>query len=68
MAVVMFPMISGGSLNQSYRQAGVGVAPQRQTQSCYESKSVALKHQASLNLLDIINYLLTNAIAIVRLN
>lgn len=64
----MFSMTSGGSLNQSYRQAGIGMAPRRQTQSCYELKSVALKHQASLNLLDIINYLLTNAITIMRLN
>lgn len=67
-AVVMFSMIFGGYLNQSYLQAGVSMVPQTQTQSCKKLKFFALKHQASLNLLDIINYLLTNAMTNMRLN
>lgn len=67
-AVVMFPMIFGGFLNQSYLQPGVSAAPQTQTQSCYQFKCFPMKHQAPLNLLDVINYLLTNAITNMRLN
>lgn len=67
-AVVMFSMIFGGYLNQSYLQAGVSMAPQTQTRSCYQFKCSAMEHQASLNLLDVINYLLTNAITNMRLN
>lgn len=61
-AIVMFSMIFGSYLNQSYLQPGVSMAPQTQTLRCYQFKCSAMKHQDSLNLLDVINYLLTNVI------
>lgn len=67
-AVVMSSMISGGYSNKSYLQPGISMAPQTQTQSCYQFKCSAMKNQASLNLLDVINYLLTNVIGNKRLN
>ncbi len=49
-ALVMFQRYLRGYLNQSYLELGVSMAPQSQTQSCYQFKCFAMKHQMSLNL------------------